>query len=93
MRYDWDDEKNEQNKQKHGVWFEEAIQIFDDPSALLFKDIDHSEVEERFIMLGSTPFGRILVAIHCVRENGDVIRIISARKATYKEIKVYEEGI
>ena len=93
LRFDWDERKNKANRAKHGVWFEEARSVFDDPRALLFCDPDHSEEEERFILLGASSAGRTLVVVHCYKESDELFRIISARKANKKEAKVYEEGI
>jgi uncharacterized DUF497 family protein len=93
LRFDWDEGKNKANRAKHGVWFEEAQSVFDDPRALLFPDPDHSEEEERFILLGAGSAGRTLVVVHCYKESEELFRIISARKANKKEAKVYEEGI
>lgn len=93
IRFEWDDSKNKANRKKHGVWFEEAQQVFDDPRALMFSDLDHSGKEDRFILLGMSSSGRLLVVVHCERDGGNVIRIISARKAKTKEVKRYEEGI
>jgi uncharacterized DUF497 family protein len=93
LRFDWDERKNKANRAKRGVWFEEAQSVFDDPCALLFCDPDHSEEEERFILLGASSAGRILVVVHCYKESEELFRIISARKANKKEVKVYEEGI
>lgn len=94
INFDWDEKKNEQNRKKHDVWFEEGQQVFDDPNAILYFDKDHSTPkEERFILLGLSSDARILVVVHCERDHGKTIRIISARKATKKEIKNYEEGI
>jgi len=92
-RFDWDERKNRANRKKHGIWFEEARTVFDDPRALLFSDPDHSEEEERFILLGASSAGRTLVVVHCYKESEELFRIISARKANKKEVKVYEEGI
>jgi len=78
-------------EKKHGVWFEEAIQVFDDTQALMYFDDDHSIIEDRFILLGSSA-SDILVVIYCERHKS-IIRIISARKATKKETKQYEKGI
>jgi len=78
---------------KHGVWFEEAQSTFHDPHARLFHDPEHSEEEDRFILLGVSSAARPLVVIHCYRESDSMIRIISARKATKKEVRFYEEGI
>ena len=93
LRFDWDERKNRANRKKHGIWFEEARTVFDDPRALLFSDPDHSEEEERFILLGASSAGRTLVVVHCYKESEELFRIISARKANKKEVKVYEERI
>ncbi len=87
----WDDEKNQKNIIKHGISFEEAKSVFDDEEALLIFDPDHSENEDRFIILGMSKGFRLLVVCHCYRENDEQIRIISARKATKNEGDVYEE--
>ena len=89
MRFDWDDKKNVSNKRKHGVSFEEAQSVFFDDSAIEYADPAHSEAEDRFLMLGRSYQLRVLVVCHCVRESKVVIRIISARKATPKERRVY----
>jgi uncharacterized DUF497 family protein len=75
------------------VWFEEAQSAFRDPNARLFHDLEHSEEEDRFILIGVSSTARPLVVVHCYNESDSVIRIISARKATRKEIGFYEEGI
>jgi uncharacterized protein len=93
VNFDWDEHKNTSNRKKHGIWFEEAQQVFDDPSALMFYDEDHSKQEDRFILLGLSGSSRVLVVVYCERTKGKLIRIISARKATKKEIKKYEKGI
>jgi uncharacterized DUF497 family protein len=93
VRYDWDDVKNRSNFRKHGVWFEEALQVFDDPRAIFYADDSHSDTEERFILLGGTAHTDVLVVVHCERDDGNVLRIISARKATKKERIQYEKGI
>ena len=85
----WDDNKALLNKKKHGVSFEEARSVFYDEYALEFYDPDHSRYEDRFIMLGVSESSRVLVVCHCVREEGAVIRIISARKAVKKEAEHY----
>ena len=89
IRFEWDEKKNRQNIRKHGVSFEEAQSVFLDDHAKRFYDPDHSE-EDRFLMLGLSFTLRILVVCHCYRERDDVIRIISARKATREEGKHYE---
>lgn len=93
LRFDWDERKNKRNRTKHGVWFEEAQSVFNDPHARLFHDPEHSEEEERFILLGVSLAARPLVVVHCYRESESVVRIISARKATKKEVRFYEKGI
>lgn len=93
LRFDWDERKNRGNRAKHGVWFEEAQCVFEDPHVRLFHDPEHSEAEERFLLLGVSSAARILVVVHCYGESEDLVRIISARKATRKEIRFYEEGI
>jgi hypothetical protein len=93
LRFEWDERKNRGNRTKHGVWFEEAQSVFDDPNARLFSDPEHSEEEDRFILLGMSSETRLLVVVHCYRESDSMIRIISARKATKKEVRFYEEGI
>jgi uncharacterized DUF497 family protein len=93
LRFDWDERKNKVNRRKHGIWFEEAQSAFDDPSARLFDDPDHSDGEERLILLGVSAAARLLVVVHCYRESDLIIRIISARRATKKEARFYEKGI
>jgi uncharacterized protein len=93
LRFEWDERKNRANRSKHGVWFEEAQTVFDDPRALLFADPDHSQDEERFILLGASSVGRALLVVHCYNESQELFRIISARKATNREVRIYEEGI
>lgn len=88
--FEWDDRKNTENKRKHGVSFEEAQAVFFDEHALLVADPDHSEIEERFILLGLSSVFRNLVVCHCYRRRGGVIRLISARKANRNEQKQYE---
>jgi uncharacterized DUF497 family protein len=91
LQFDWDDKKNTSNKKKHGVSFEEAQTAFHDPNARLISDPDHSDDEDRFVLLGMSERFRVLVTCHCYREDDSVIRIISARKASKKEIRTYEE--
>lgn len=93
LRFEWDETKNRRNRQKHGIWFEEAQSVFDDPHARLFFDDVHSEKEDRFLLLGISHAGRPLVVVHCLRQAQAVVRIISARKATHREAKTYEERI
>lgn len=89
MLFVWDENKAEINSRKHGVTFPEAATVFDDFDALRIFDPDHSESEDRFILLGLSSALRILVVCHCFRENDDQIRIISARKATKNETSTY----
>jgi uncharacterized DUF497 family protein len=92
LRFDWDERKNKVNRTKHRVWFEEAQSVFSDPHARVFHDPEHSEEEERFLLLGLSSAARLLV-VHRYRESDSVVRIISARKAVKKEARFYEEGI
>jgi uncharacterized DUF497 family protein len=93
LRFEWDEKKNRGNRTKHGVWFEVAQSVFRDPNARLFHDPERSEEEDRFVLIGVSATARPLVVVHCYRESDSVIRIISARKATKKEVRFYEEGI
>ena len=91
IRFEWNTAKAESNIKKHGVSFEEAKSVFYDEFALQFYDSDNSEIgEDRFLMLGLSSESRILIVCHCERDSGNVIRIISARKATKNERKFYE---
>ena len=89
LRFIWDENKNKKNIIAHNVSFDEAKTVFYDPNAKVIYDPEHSEQEERFIILGISKFLNMLVVCHCYRENDEVIRIISARKATTKEQKQY----
>lgn len=90
MKFTWDPQKATINKRKHGVTFEEAQTIFEDCDALRIFDPDHSDDEDRFLMLGLSSLLRLLVVCHCYRENDEQIRIFSARKASKTEIATYE---
>ncbi len=90
LKFTWDDIKALKNQKKHGVSFEEAKTVFFDDSARLIPDPEHSEEEDRFILLGLSIHLRLLLVCHCYRENGQQIRIISARKAKKPEQKQYE---
>lgn len=90
IRFEWDENKNTINRQKHKISFEEAKTVFYDENALLIDDPDHSETEDRFILLGLSREAKLLVVCHCYRQSDTVIRIISARKATKTEAKCYE---
>ncbi|MBI4754196.1 MAG: BrnT family toxin [Betaproteobacteria bacterium] len=87
LHFEWDERKAAANIRKHGVSFEEAKSAFYDERAKLLDDPDHSEDEDRFILLGLSSALRVLVVCHCYRSDEGVIRIISARKATAKEMK------
>lgn len=90
IRFEWDAAKARVNERKHGVSFEEAQSVFYDDFARQFYDPESSEAEHRFLMLGMSNRARVLLVCHCERAEGDVIRIISARKATRNERKYYE---
>jgi len=87
--FEWDDTKNGTNQTKHGVSFEEAQTVFFDESAIQFDDPDHSIDEDRFLLLGFSQKLKVLVVCHCYCSDESIIRIISTRKATQKEQKVY----
>lgn len=91
--FEWDENKNNLNKKKHKISFEEAKSVFYDSNALLISDPEHSYDEERFILLGLSKNLNLLVVCHCYRCSETVIRIISARKATKNETKQYNEGV
>ena len=91
LYFEWDENKNAINKTKHGIAFEEARSVFYDEEALVIDDIEHSEDEERFLILGLSAKANLLVVCHCLRESETVIRIISARKATSNERHQYTE--
>lgn len=90
MEFEWDDGKAASNESKHGVSFVEAVTVFADPLSLTGYDPDHSEDEDRFITMGMTIEGRLVVVSHADRD--DRIRIISAREATRTERRDYENG-
>ena len=90
IRFEWDTDKDSANQKKHGVSFDEAKTVFYDPTARVIVDPQRSELEDRFVILGQSSRSRILLVCHCLRENGDVIRLISARKAVPSERKSYE---
>ncbi len=89
LRFEWDPAKAEANTRKHGVSFEEAMSVFYDEWAVEFYDDEHSEWEDRFLMLGLSGRLRLLLVCHCHRAGESVIRIISARKATRTEAEQY----
>jgi uncharacterized protein len=90
MEFEWDDRKAEYNLQKHGVSFTEAATVFYDPHSITFDDPDHSDDEDRFIIIGTSAPARLLMVAHTDR--GDRIRVISARPLKPKERRLYESG-
>lgn len=89
IKFEWDENKNQINIQKHGISFEEASSVFYDSDALVLNDETHSDEEDRFILIGFSYKYNLLVVCHCYRQNESVISIISARKATKTEKKEY----
>ena len=87
--FKWDEQKQEANIKKHGITFTEAATVFDDVNALIRGDPDHSQEEDRFVIIGFSESARLLIVCHCYRTDDSIIRIISARKATRKERKDY----
>lgn len=92
LRFEWDPNKNEINKKKHGLSFEAAKEVFYDEFAILFDDPDHSIEEERFLIIGSIKSQKICIVSHCYRDNENCIRIISARQAAKTEQRIYLGG-
>lgn len=91
LNFAWDENKNDINKKKHGLSFEEAKEVFADENAILFDDPDHSLEEDRFLIIGAVKSLKICIVSHCYRDSGNVIRLISAREATKQEKKIYQE--
>ena len=91
LRFEWDQRKAGLNRKKHGVSFDEAETAFVDEHGLFMADPQHSEDEARFILLGQSASIRLLLVCHCYRETDEVIRIISARKATRSERAQYRD--
>ncbi len=91
MDFEWDQRKAASNLRKHGVSFAEALSVFADPLALIFDDEDHSEKEEREIIIGHSGTGRLLLV--CFAAGETTIRVFSARKATKRERNDYEENV
>ena len=90
MNFEWDENKAAANRSKHGVSFEEAKTVFDDRLYVDFYDPDHSDEEDRYIIIGAARPGRLLIVSYT--ERGNAIRLISAREVTRREREVYEEG-
>ncbi|QQZ30268.1 BrnT family toxin [Thiothrix subterranea] len=93
MKFEWDTAKAASNQRKHGISFEEAKSVFFDEFAVQFYDEEHSDVEDRFLMLGLSDESKILLVCHCERDSGTTIRIISARKATKNERQYYKGSV
>ena len=89
--FEWDKRKSSENKRKHGVTFEEAKSAFLDENARVIPDPEHSVDEDRFVLLGLSVQLRVLVVVHCYRQEANVIRIISARKADRSERRQYSD--
>jgi len=89
--FEWDESKAKSNLKKHGVSFEEAQSVFFDENARIVPDPEHSDDEDRFILLGISANVRILTVCHCYRQDEKTVRIISARRATNHEAKQYQE--
>jgi len=93
MKFEWDPVKNEVNIKKHGIDFSEAETVFEDERAVTIYDEDHSNGEDRFTIIGISRKLRELAVCHCFRKDDEVTRIISARRATKNESKLYERGL
>jgi uncharacterized protein len=89
LEFQWDEQKNDLNIKKHGVSFDEAKTVFYDEYAIQYLDPDHSENEDRFLLLGTSFKLKTIVVCHCFRQDDAIIRIISARKADKDEQQVY----
>ena len=89
LRFEWDPQKASTNLAKHGVPFSEATSAFSDEMGFVLDDPDHSDVEDRFVLIGLSAELRVLVVVHCLRERGQVIRLISARRANRIERHQY----
>ena len=93
LKFNWDKNKATKNLTKHKISFEEAQSVFDDDNARLIFDPDHSEDEDRFILLGLSYSLKVLVVVHCYKDEENIIRLISARKATKPEEINYKEQL
>lgn len=91
MNFEWDENKNQINQHKHGISFKEVKTVFEDTYAILFDDPDHSDYEERFLIIGMSSAKGICIVSHCYRGADETVRIISARKATKTEREFYDE--
>lgn len=91
IKFEWDENKNQINQEKHRISFEEAVTVFYDAYAIVIGDTEHSREEDRFVILGFSQKANLLVVCHCYRASDTIIRIISARKATASETRQYNE--
>ena len=89
LSFEWDEKKNQINREKHGIDFDEAKTVFYDDNAILFDDPEHSMEEERFLIPGISKYENLCIVSHCYRSGDHIIRIISARKETKSETKTY----
>ena len=89
MKFEWDPAKSAANRRKHGITFEEAKTVFYDDFAVQFFDDEHSADEARFLLLGLSSDAKLLLVCHCERAQGEVVRLISARRATKRESAFY----
>ena len=89
LKFEWDENKNQTNIQKHGISFEEASSVFYDDDALIITDSEHSDEEDRVVLIGFSYKANLLVVCHCYRYQESIIRIISARKANKSERNDY----
>jgi len=92
MKFEWDETKNRSNINKHGISFQDAVYVFSDPFALSSHDEEHSEEEDRWVLLGKNLNESLLLVVHTIR-SGEVIRLISARKATKNERSSYTKRL
>jgi uncharacterized DUF497 family protein len=88
MEFEWDDEKAEANQAKHRITFEQGKRVFDDPRAVPFEDVEHSDIEQRYVVIGMSPVGLLFVSF---TYRNDRIRIISARRASKQMQRIYED--
>lgn len=91
MQFDWEPAKSEKNLRKHGISFDDAMEILDPQRPVILEDRDHSEVEDRYYAIGVSSKGRLLTV--CITYRGTTVRIISARKATKREMDIYADEI
>ena len=92
LLFDWDTAKDAANRKKHGIGFDEAMTAFGDPNQQIYADEEHSDSEDRFVLLGYSEAAKLLIVCHCYRNGDSVTRIFSARKATPRERRTYERG-